>query len=132
MIRSTIRALPIAFAMFGVFGCHHDRPSEHAPGASAPAHELSGAVNDLVDERCDLEERCNHVGSGQTYENREACESKLRGSISNDLNTADCPHGISDAKLDKCKAEIRAESCGDPIEAMSRWNACRQGNICND
>jgi hypothetical protein len=114
--------------------CAHDqKPAENGGVvASAPARELSSAVDDLTDARCDLEERCKHIGADETYDNREACETKLHGSISDDLNTSDCPHGIADAKLTACLNEIKAEDCGDPIDAMSRWNSCRQGQICAD
>ena len=133
MPRSIVRSFPVALALLGMSACSHEaKPTEHSPTASAPARELSRAVDDLTGARCDLEERCNHIGSGQTYDNREACETKLHGSISDDLNTSDCPHGIADAKLDACLHDIKAEACGDPIEAMSRWNSCRKGQICAD
>jgi hypothetical protein len=134
MIKLTVRVLPIALALLGASACSHaEKPAEHGrPAASAPARELSSAVHDLSDARCDLEERCNHVGAGQTYENREACETKMHGSIGDDLNTNDCPHGIADSKLSSCLSDIHAEKCGNPIEALSRWNACRKGEICAD
>ena len=134
MIKLTVRVLPIVLALLGSAACSHEgRPAASSTDAvSAPARELGSAVDDLTDARCDLEQRCNHVGTDQTYADREACESKLHGSISDDLNTSDCPHGIADSKLSACLNEIKAEECGDPIDAMSRWNSCRKGAICAD
>jgi hypothetical protein len=125
----------ILIALCGISGCsHEDRPAEHsgAPGASAPARELSSAVNDVADARCDLEQRCDHVGAGQSFENREACETKMHGSLADDLNTKDCPNGVDGSKLSACLSQLRSEECGDPLDSMSRWAACRQGELCLD
>ncbi len=134
MIKYTASVFLFVLALASASACsHNQRSAEHnGPVASGPARELSSAVDDLTAARCDLEQRCNHVGDGQTYENREACETKLHGSIASELNTSDCPHGIADSKLTACKNDIKAESCGNPIDAMSRWNACRKGAICAD
>lgn len=113
---------------------HSERPAAHSqmpPGASAPGREVKLAVKDIVDARCDLEQRCNNIAPGQTYDNRGMCESKLQGTTAEDLNTKDCKHGVDQEKLSTCLSDIRAEECGaHPIEALSRWNACRTGQLC--
>jgi hypothetical protein len=113
---------------------HNERPAAHAqtpPAAAAPGQEVKSAVADIVHARCDLEQRCNNIAPGQSFDSRGMCESKLQGATSNDLNTKDCPHGVDQEKLSTCLSDIRAEECGaHPIEALSRWNACRTGQIC--
>lgn len=135
MTKTTVGICSIVIALCSISACsHEDRPAEHggAPAASAPARELNGAVNDVADARCDFEQRCDHIGAGQSFENREACETKMRGSIADDLNTKDCPNGVADSKLSACLSQLRSEECGDPMDTMSRWAACRQGELCLD
>ena len=132
MTTSIVRTCSLLIA-FGLFACSHEqKPAEYsnAPGASAPARELSGAVKDISNARCDLEQRCNNIGAGQSFDNREACETKMRGSLGDDLNTKDCPSGVDHEKLSACLSQIRAEECGSPMDSMSRWAACRTGEIC--
>lgn len=112
---------------------HSERPAAHAqtpPAASAPAQEVKSAVNDIVSARCDLEQRCNNVAPGQKFDSRDMCESKLHGATADDLNTKDCPLGVDQGKLSACLSDIKAENCGSPLDSLSRWNACRTGQIC--
>jgi hypothetical protein len=135
MTKATLAISSIAIALFGISACsHEERPTEHsgAPAASAPARELSSAVNDVADARCDFEQRCDHIGAGQSFDDREACETKMHGSIADELNTKDCPNGVADSKLSACLSQLRSEKCGDPMDSMSRWAACRQGELCLD
>jgi hypothetical protein len=91
---------------------------------------MESAVADIVEARCDLEQRCNNVAPGQKFDSRDTCESKLQGSTADDLNTKDCPHGVDPGKLSVCLADIKGEKCGNPFDSLSRWNACRTGQIC--
>jgi hypothetical protein len=112
---------------------HNDRPAAYAHThhtASASGHRATSAVNDIVNARCDLEQRCSNIASGKKYDSRDMCESKLQGSTADDLNMKDCPHGVDQGKLSKCLSDIKAESCGNPFDSLSRWNACRTGQIC--
>ena len=84
----------------------------------------------IVDARCEREERCNNVGADKTYANHAACTSKLEGSTADDINLKDCDKGVDDAKLHECLAKIHDEDCGNPIDALSRLSACRTGAIC--
>jgi hypothetical protein len=135
MMKTTLGIVSIAIALLGLTACsHEERPTEHsgAPAASAPARELNSAVNDVADARCDLEQRCNNIGAGQSFDNREACETKMHGSVADELNTKDCPNGVDESKLSACLSQLRSEECGDPMDSMSRWAACRQGELCLD
>jgi hypothetical protein len=133
MTKSALVVSSIVLALTGMSACSHDsKPAEYngAPGASAPARELKSAVTDISDARCDLEQRCNNIGAGQSFDNREACETKMHGSLADDLNTKDCPHGVDHSKLSACLGQLKSEECGNPMDSMSRWEACRQGELC--
>ena len=131
----SILTLSTLYALLGLFACSHDnRPAEHgsAPAASASRGALGSVIDDIADARCELEQRCDNVGAGQDYDNRAACETKLRGSLSDDLTLKACPNGVEHSKLSACLAQIRAEKCGSPMDSMSRWAACRTSELCID
>jgi hypothetical protein len=94
------------------------------------AHSVAAAVADIVDARCELEEHCANIGPGQKFDSRAACGSKMQGETAVTLNTADCPLGVERRKLDACVSSILAQDCGNMFDALSRWNACRDGQIC--
>lgn len=104
-----------------------DRPPQSAQERD---RSVQLGVLDIVDARCDLEERCGNIGARGRFESRSACESKMQGETAITINTADCPRGIERRKLDACVASIRAQDCGSIFDALNRWNACREGQIC--
>lgn len=91
---------------------------------------VSLAVADIVDARCELETRCANIGPGQKFDSRSQCESKMQGETAVSLNTSDCPLGVEPRKLDSCISSILAQDCGSVFDALNRWNACRDGQIC--
>ena len=126
-----------AAAAFGscvlIAACHgNDRQANSATttttGADTGANE--SAVNSLVMARCDREELCNNVGKGKKYATRRVCVEELRDKARQDLRAADCPRGVDNPQLDKCRAEIRAERCGNPIDTITRLAACRTSALC--
>jgi hypothetical protein len=117
--------------VLGLGACgHNGLPSEHGVSPAARAHGVESAVEDVVDARCDLEERCNNVAPGQKFESRDVCESKMQGTSASAINTKDCPLGVDDKKLEICLATIRGEECTSLFDSLERWNACRSGQVC--
>jgi hypothetical protein len=94
------------------------------------ARSVQLAVEHILHARCDLEERCAHIGPGQKFDSHSACESKMQGETAVTLNTSDCPLGVEARKLDACVSSILAQDCGNMFDALNRWNACRVGQIC--
>jgi hypothetical protein len=47
-----------------------------------------------------------------------------------DINSSDCTLGVSQTGLVACLNAIRDEDCGNPIDTLTRLNACRSGNVC--
>lgn len=125
----------VAIATFGgvlLFGgCAHTAGMAGQPETpAARADSVLSAVDDVVDARCDLEERCHNVGAGQTFDSRDTCESKMQGTTANEINAKDCPLGVDPNKLEACLASIRAEECGSVFDSLTRWNTCRPGQLC--
>lgn len=98
--------------------------------AEERAHSVQGGVYDIVRARCDLEARCGTIGPGQRFDSRSVCESKMQGETALHLNTADCPLGVEPRKLDVCVTSILAQDCDSLFDALTRWNACRNGQLC--
>ena len=98
--------------------------------ADERARSVQGGVYDIVRARCDLEKRCSSIGPGQKFDTRAICESKMQGETALHLNLADCPLGVEPRKLDACITSILAQDCDSMFDALSRWNACRNGQLC--
>ncbi len=128
-----LRAMTVVLPMTAAaFGCAHTNGSSSTTTTAAPQDRpvSEKAVESLASARCDREATCDNVGVGKSYASREACMSNVRGKGQNDLTAASCPKGIDQAQLDKCLAEIKGERCGNPLDSLSRLNACRTGAIC--
>lgn len=111
-----------------LLACSHDKRVDSAHEAKPT--EITSARNTIVSARCDREQRCSNIGAGRDYENRNACTSKLEGKTGSDLNAQDCSRGVDQPKLSGCLSKIRTEDCGNPIDSLSRFAACRTGEIC--
>lgn len=88
------------------------------------------AIRRIVEARCARETTCMNVGAGKHYASSDACMNNIRGDMKDDLNANECPHGIDSKELDECLAAIKAESCNNPIEKLSRVAACRTSDLC--
>lgn len=114
-----------------LMACDHDEHPASAHEVKVPgAGDVNSARDSIVAARCDREERCSNIGGGKDYETRAACSSKLEGKTGSHLNAQDCARGVDQPKLSDCLSKIRAEDCGNPIDSLSRFAACRTGEIC--
>jgi hypothetical protein len=95
----------------------------------APPANLT-AVESLALARCERETRCENIGDGKKYANRDACMNDVRAKGDNELTTSSCPVGINQAKLQTCLDEIRTERCNNPLDQLGRLSACRTDALC--
>lgn len=93
---------------------------------------FSDAIGSIVSARCEREQRCDHIGRGKRYESEQACRTALRSDLADDLNPAECSHGIDRRELSECMQQVREEDCGNPIETLERVVACRTSDLCRD
>jgi hypothetical protein len=101
--------------------------------AGVPSSQKSAdkeVVDRLAAARCDQEQGCQNVGPGAKYASRGVCIDQLRGSIGNDLNAYNCPHGLARDGVDRCMAAIQSEECNHPFDTLTRFDKCRTGAIC--
>jgi hypothetical protein len=101
-------------------------------GPNEPAIRATpaSAVASIATARCDREVRCKNIGRKEKYGTRADCVADLQRDRRDDLNSDVCPGGIREKQLNDCLQSIRDEDCGNPLEAISRLNACRSGNLC--
>jgi hypothetical protein len=116
--------------------------SRHESTATTPAQDSArtaaaverapneAAVSSITNARCDREARCNHVGQGRKFESRTECVTRTRSDWRDDLNAIECPRGVVDTQLTSCLNQIRAESCGNPLDTLERALACRAVDLC--
>jgi hypothetical protein len=90
----------------------------------------ASAVTSLATERCDREARCNNIGAKEKYKTRADCIAELERDKRDDINSDVCRGGIRQKELRECLQSIRDESCGNPLDAITRLAACRTGNLC--
>lgn len=118
------------FATWTLAGCGDPMYARRPDTTQARARSVDWAVIQIVHARCDLERHCANIGPGQKFPTRAVCESKMYGETTHHLNMSDCPLGVEPRKLDACVASIYAQDCGNLFDRLSRWNACRKGNLC--
>ncbi len=142
---SFIRSLaPVALtcSVVAVFGCNRDRAADGTTttttrtepgtttitGANVVANKA--AVTRIADARCARELACNNIGADKRYSSQQFCIEKIGVDMKDDLNAQDCPRGIDQKELNECLAEIRNESCNNPIDKLERLAACRTSDMC--
>lgn len=90
----------------------------------------ASAVTILATERCDREMRCKNIGAKEKYKTRAECIAELERDKRDDINSDVCRGGVRQKELNDCLQAIRDESCGNPLDAITRLAACRTGNLC--
>ena len=90
----------------------------------------ASAVTTLAAERCDREARCKNIGAKEKYKTRAECVSEMERDKRDDINSDVCRGGVREKELGDCLKAIRDESCGNPLDAITRLAACRTGNLC--
>ncbi|MDB5216486.1 MAG: hypothetical protein JWO86_4413 [Myxococcaceae bacterium] len=88
------------------------------------------AVSRIVAARCARETSCNNVGPDKHFVDHDVCAREVHAKIASDLDRNQCPRGIDSPAVDKCMDAIRAESCNNPIDTISRLAACRSSDMC--
>ena len=87
-------------------------------------------VDRLSVARCDQEQGCKNIGPDAKFASMSVCTDQMRGSIGNDLNAYNCPHGLDSDGVERCTAAIKGEECSHPFDTLKRYDKCRTGAIC--
>lgn len=98
--------------------------------AMVPASRTRNATDQIADARCERERVCGNIGADKSYSSTQDCLARIRSDWKDDLNARECPGGVDQQQLDECLTQIRAESCGNPIDTLARLTECTSGQIC--
>ena len=101
-----------------------DGPMDKKTTANDPS------IRSIATTRCDREQTCNNIGADKKWATRDACLADLSEDLVDELNLSECPGGIVQKELDECLAEIKNESCNNPIDKIERLAACRESDLC--
>ena len=92
----------------------------------------AGARDAVTEASCDFYARCDQIGSGKTYENRDSCEVQVRASWDTAWPFEACDGKINNEQLDICLSAIGATECGNGLDiANTLLNKCPQTKICS-
>jgi hypothetical protein len=95
--------------------------------------ENQAAMVAIANARCGRAERCQEVGSGRPFSDRDTCMTEVLDDVRVDLSSANCAGGIVQKELDECLAAIEGEDCNGltaRAEAIDRVIACRSSDMC--
>lgn len=112
-----------------------DRDSERVQELLYPQGEEVAFTNEvhirrIAEARCAREERCQEIGAGKRFGDREACMTYVLDHSRVDLSSANCPGGIVEKELQECLQAIDGQECGSTIDHALRIVACRSSDMC--
>jgi hypothetical protein len=116
-----------------VVACGHEyveAATTTTTAATTPSPVNAHAIDTLTAARCMHEASCDTVGGGKTYLNYDTCLGQLRATTTTELAAGSCTQTVDDNRLDACLAEIRADSCSAPLDALARLTSCTALTLC--
>ena len=95
-------------------------------------HSQASARDAVTDASCDFYMRCDQIGSGKTYANRDTCEVQVRASWDTAWPVQTCDGKINSDQLKVCLSAIAATECGNALDVLNTLlNKCPQDKICS-
>jgi hypothetical protein len=114
-----------AGVVLALCACAHesDRPAPQTT-TTAAAVWRDDAVQQIATARCERAAECNNLVNGP-YGNRRECIAAYRQDPNLGMaNATMCTEGIDKAKLDKCVAVLRAQTCYPDMGPVSAMREC--------
>ena len=94
-------------------------------------HSQANARDAVTDASCDFYARCDQIGPGKTYENRDSCEVQVRARWDTAWPVETCDGKIDTEQLNICLNAIGATECGNGLDVLNTLlNKCPQAKIC--
>ena len=115
-------------------GCDRESTTETSKtrltSANPSAPVSPASIDALALARCDREQRCENIGEGRRFANRDACLNDIRSKGDDTLTTSSCPGGVDTERLQACLDQVRTERCDNPLDTLGRLYACRTSSLC--
>lgn len=86
------------------------------------------AMDRIALARCARESTCADVT--RRVVDPASCVNDMKARMWSSLRADVCPAGIRGGELEECIQAIQHESCGSPLETLSRLTACRTSELC--
>lgn len=119
-----------------VAACASDRETPRPPKAMTERVSASAAVDRVAEAACERQQRCEHIGPTEKYQNANHCLLTEKETIGRELaNDSDCKNGVSTRDLDQCISQIQSESCsgvGMAFDEMRKSMKCGSNDMCLD
>ena len=81
---------------------------------------------------CDWYQMCNQIGPGLKYENRESCDTQVRGQWDSAWPAAMCDSKINQSQLTICINAIKGTECMNALDILNTLaNKCPESSICS-
>ncbi len=117
-----------------VAACASDRETPRPPQTMTDRVSASAAVDRVAAAACERQQRCEHIGPTEKYQNASHCLLSEKETIGRELaDDADCKNGVSTRDLDQCVAQIQSESCmgvGMAFDEMRKAMKCGSSDMC--
>ena len=119
----------VCLSAFGLLGaaCSKDKPEPLVPAAGT-VQRVEKATEDMANVRCDHEQRCNEIGEGKKYSDRNHCLGVMRKEAGESLNS--CHKGIDENDLRQCMTELQNQDCDGLFEGIGEMKACGMDDLC--
>jgi hypothetical protein len=98
--------------------------------ATKPKMTPAAAVGSLAAANCDHQVKCNDIGPNKKYKTRAECVTDTVKDKSGSINANACPGGINEENLNYCVKALRDADCGNPLDILTRGEACKTVGIC--
>lgn len=81
---------------------------------------------------CDWYQMCGKIGAGQTYTDRESCDTQVRAQWDSAWPAAMCDSKINQNQLTICLNAIKGTECMNGLDVLNTLvNKCPEASICS-
>jgi len=91
------------------------------------------ARDEMANKTCDYYERCDQIGKGLTFADRDACMIDQRGIWDDLWSIGKCEDRINDDGLRNCHARVEIAACDGfqgALDLAQVFLACSSDNVC--
>ncbi len=135
----------VVIAALGIYAVYRPRAPKigTATTTAATAHLDEGVAPDkygrlnadaqvsLSRALCDHDERCQKIGQGNQYDDRQRCESDRRDQVSKQYPGNVCSRGMAPDKVEACAKAIHASDCKTSLNSLQEYPPCTADVLCH-
>ncbi len=112
-------------------GGETDATQRQGIGGEDPMLQNQAAIQQLVEARCQLAQRCGDIGADGDWASADECRQENLREYTEDLSAEECPGGVNATELRECIQAIGTQECNAPFDQLDRVIECRTSDMCN-